>query len=1069
MTTTENFQVEPDFYNSPEECLKGEKNKINTNPRYKFFRQTHFTAGDLDQFLRYKDSTNGNICLPKIDFKENRFGNVDFKSYFWEKYKNINSESIMNTFNYLFYKFKKGIFIKIKNGEMKVFLPFSNKNFINEWHTRIKNNPEYGNLSQLIKSIQERQGYKFNEKYLNKFMDTWYSNNCLVRYEYPIGEGDTNNPNASDMFKTLCRERKIPDIEFFVNRRDFPLIKRNETEAYNHMFDSENFPLVSHNYSSYAPILSMVTAEDFADIPIPTGDDWSRISRKEGKYFAKTCSRSFNMPETPWEERIPTAIFRGASTGCGVDIKTNVRIKLAYISSITPVDKDGIKLIDAGITEWNIRPRKLEGIPYLQTIEYHKFPFKKVERMTPEEQSKYKYIINVDGHVSAYRLSLELESGSCILLADSKYKMWYRNLLKPYEHYIPVKRDLSDLIDQIKWCKNNDKKCRKIAKNAKNFAEYYLCKDGILDYLQKLLFQLKEYNGQYLYNQMNVYDVQCQKQKEIINRNSVVSKGDNSIILNLKNIHKNYQELLLFNYKNNTINIALSKIINEMNKKGMLYENKKLHDNVSTEINEINIWKDFDIIKKKNKNNECNFLHEFFIYKKCIHEILKEDVPNFPFCYSYDEKEKYLLLEKVKGESLSDYINSNRFNFQEFLFIVIQICLVLQLLQNRYGFIHYDTTPWNIILERTQPKVITYLLDSDNIYSVKTGIIPKLIDFEKSHIIYKNNHYGNIFPFSFSSVQDILTLLSTTIHLIVNYPLDRYTVQEVIKLSNFISGTGYRRKPFISSGEGGLGDLKFFFNKTKKFENLINSEKYELENLKPIDLINYITKNFGYNFPLIKIKNVKTDLIINPSQTLGYLLSNDTREKIETFKKSLKDMKKCFSYVGKDTFYYSYVKEVYEMNHNYLLSHFAKFCRQNDLDEDKKYNYFEKENKIIFEGEIEINQNKILKLSHNIFYNSEKVLEKLKEIDEKSRLNNIERKIFIEKIINNEKYNSANSNVLKNLLLKYNTNVLVNDANIYSFIIYSRIIFLKDYDYVKKFDCKFSEEMIKIYEEILKY
>ena len=70
--------------------------------------------------------------------------------------------------------------------------------------------------------------------------------------------------------------------------------------------------------------------------------------------------------------------------------------------------------------------------------------------MSPEEQSNFKYIINVDGHSKAYRLSLELSMGSVILFVESDYTMWFMKFLKPYHHYIPINKDLSDLIEQNK-------------------------------------------------------------------------------------------------------------------------------------------------------------------------------------------------------------------------------------------------------------------------------------------------------------------------------------------------------------------------------------------------------------------------------------------------------------------------------------------------------------------------------------------------------------------------------------------------------------------------------------------
>jgi hypothetical protein len=73
---------------------------------------------------------------------------------------------------------------------------------------------------------------------------------------------------------------------------------------------------------------------------------------------------------------------------------------------------------------------------------------------------------------------------SVVLIVESDYKLWYSHLLVPYEHFVPVKKDLSDLIEIIQWCIKHDKECFKIAENAYKFYEKYLTKDGIFDYLQ---------------------------------------------------------------------------------------------------------------------------------------------------------------------------------------------------------------------------------------------------------------------------------------------------------------------------------------------------------------------------------------------------------------------------------------------------------------------------------------------------------------------------------------------------------------------------------------------------------
>ena len=49
--------------------------------------------------------------------------------------------------------------------------------------------------------------------------------------------------------------------------------------------------------------------------------------------------------------------------------------------------------------------------------------------MNLEEQSKHKYILNIDGHVKAFRLGNELRMGSVILLVDSPYRLWFQDKL----------------------------------------------------------------------------------------------------------------------------------------------------------------------------------------------------------------------------------------------------------------------------------------------------------------------------------------------------------------------------------------------------------------------------------------------------------------------------------------------------------------------------------------------------------------------------------------------------------------------------------------------------------------
>ncbi len=59
-------------------------------------------------------------------------------------------------------------------------------------------------------------------------------------------------------------------------------------------------------------------------------------------------------------------------------------------------------------------------------------------------------------------------------------------------HYVPVKNDLSDLAKQITWCKEHDKECNKISKNAQRLVKKYINEKSILDYLHFVLTEINK-------------------------------------------------------------------------------------------------------------------------------------------------------------------------------------------------------------------------------------------------------------------------------------------------------------------------------------------------------------------------------------------------------------------------------------------------------------------------------------------------------------------------------------------------------------------------------------------------
>jgi hypothetical protein len=155
----------------------------------------------------------------------------------------------------------------------------------------------------------------------------------------------------------------------------------------------------------------------------------------------------------------------------------------------------------------------------------------------------------------------------------------------------------------------------------------------------------------------------------------------------------------------------------------------------------------------------------------------------------------------------------------------------------------------------------------ENIYYVKTNIVPVIIDYGKSHVIYNNEHYGFVKMYNFSSCQDILTLLLTSIYqILIEQNISKSDFNTIIKISNFITNTKYRKQRFFNSK-----DLKSFLRTSKKYSNLLYNKKYELEYLTPIHLFNHIiqTQSF-HNITITVKKTLNTSSYITNNITTSY-------------------------------------------------------------------------------------------------------------------------------------------------------------------------------------------------------
>jgi len=474
--------------------------------------------------------------LEELDLsdKENRNKKLDLPIY-----QSLNYDAIQITLKYIYEEILTGIFVKIEDNKMKEYIEIYNFDIGNKWSDRVKLPIEYKNWFEY--ALAKSKIIKKKLVLIDDKKKKWIANNCLIRNEKQYGEINKDYyVGLYNMLYTLCEKKKIGDCIFFLNKKDFAVLKKNYTHPNNQIYDSNDSQLdTKFKDRSFIPILSQSTLDDFADIPIPTTDDWMHITNLEenNPYSEKKIN-------IKWEDKIPTAFFRGKGTGCGITLETNPRLKITKLSEEWEKDDnynknnkiDGVLYLDAGIISYVFRDKKLINNPYLTYVNPNKLNLKLKERVPITQQNKYKYLINIEGNSAAYRLGYMLGLESVILHVETKFKLWFEDLLIPYVNFIPIKNDLSDLAEIIKWCKSNDDKCKEISQNAKKLYDKIMNEDYILEYLKNLInnisFKYVLQTGGNIFEQYKKYKEERKKiEKREINIEDISNNISNKIAI----------------------------------------------------------------------------------------------------------------------------------------------------------------------------------------------------------------------------------------------------------------------------------------------------------------------------------------------------------------------------------------------------------------------------------------------------------------------------------------------------------------------------------------------------------
>lgn len=171
----------------------------------------------------------------------------------------------------------------------------------------------------------------------------------------------------------------------------------------------------------------------------------------------------FQIHSISWHDRLGVAFWRGSTTGVrsSDSWKSIPRIQLCEIGNA----EDVRPLFDVGVSGLAQVPKgELSEIENSGLIRDY-FPI--------FSSNRYKYQIDIDGNTNAWAgLFQKLLSESAVLKVESPhgFRQWYYDKLVSWEHFVPVKSDMSDLVEKVRWLIGNDDQAKRIGQMGANLA-----------------------------------------------------------------------------------------------------------------------------------------------------------------------------------------------------------------------------------------------------------------------------------------------------------------------------------------------------------------------------------------------------------------------------------------------------------------------------------------------------------------------------------------------------------------------------------------------------------------------
>ncbi len=87
------------------------------------------------------------------------------------------------------------------------------------------------------------------------------------------------------------------------------------------------------------------------------------------------------------------------------------------------------------------------------------------------DHTRYRYLIDMQGGGYSGRLKMLLHARRLLFIQDRQFWDWATSTLEPWVHYVPIREDLSDILEKITWADENPEKVARIVSNCDEYAK----------------------------------------------------------------------------------------------------------------------------------------------------------------------------------------------------------------------------------------------------------------------------------------------------------------------------------------------------------------------------------------------------------------------------------------------------------------------------------------------------------------------------------------------------------------------------------------------------------------------